>query len=420
MTATLLIHNIKTLLTPPSKPLPLRGKDLNDMTVIHNAYIAVKESTIIAVGSGKHTHLTNDDTIFIDAQQKICTPGLIDAHTHVVHGGSREHEFEQKMRGVPYLEILEQGGGIHNTVEHTRRFSKEELYNQAQKSLDYMLSFGVTTVEGKSGYGLDETNELKQLRVQKHLHETHPIDIIGTFMGAHALPKQYKNNRQAFLDMVVDMLPKVKEENLADFVDIFCEEGAFTVEESKYILSKAKAIGFKLKIHADEIKSIGGVEMAVNLGATSADHLMAINKSGMNALRDSNTIATILPNTSFYLNSTYAPVRDMIDHNIALALSSDYNPGSSPSENFLFTLNLAAIHLKMSPYEILNAATINTACALDIQDKVGKIEPNYKADFVLFDAPNWPYVLYHYAINHVTDVFKDGVHVIKNRNKIWE
>ncbi|MFW5838428.1 MAG: imidazolonepropionase [Bacillota bacterium] len=420
MIATLVVHNIKTLLTPSSNPLPLRGKDLDDMHVIHDAYIAVNAGTIIDVGCGDYEHITNDETITIDAQQKICTPGLIDAHTHVVHGGSREHEFEQKMRGVPYLEILEQGGGIHNTVEHTRAFSKEKLYKQAQKSLNHMLSFGVTTVEGKSGYGLDEVNELKQLRVQKHLHETHPIDIISTFMGAHALPKAYETNRQEFLDLIVGMLPKIKEENLADFVDVFCEDGAFTVKESEYILSKAKALGFKLKIHADEIKSLGGVQMAVDLGATSADHLMAINEKGMNALRNSNTIGTILPNTSFYLNSAYAPVRKMINHNIAIALSSDYNPGSSPSENFLFTLNLAAIHLKMSPYEILNAATINTAYALDIQDKVGKIEPNYKADFILFDAPNWPYVLYHYAINHVTDVFKDGVHVIKNRNKIWE
>jgi imidazolonepropionase len=420
MTATLVVYNIKTLFTPPNKPLPLRGEDLNDMTIIHNAYIAANNGTIIEVGSGEYSHLITEETRTYDAKQKIVTPGLIDAHTHVVHGGSREHEFEQKMRGVPYLEILAQGGGIHSTVEHTRAFSKDDLYTQAQKSLDYMLSFGVTTVEGKSGYGLDESNELKQLRVQKTLHETHPVDIISTFMGAHALPKTYENNRQSFLEMIVGMLPKIKQENLADFVDVFCEEGAFTVKESEFVLSNAKALGFKLKIHADEIKSLGGVEMAVQLGATSADHLMAINERGMNALRDSDTIATILPNTSFYLNSDYAPVREMINHRIAIALSSDYNPGSSPSENFLFTLNLAAIHLKMSPYEILNAASINTACALNIEAHVGKIEPGYKADFVLFDAPNWPYVLYHYAINHVTDVFKDGVHVIENRIKIWE
>lgn len=212
----------------------------------------------------------------------------------------------------------------------------------------------------------------------------------------------------------------VKKEGLAEFVDVFCEEGVFTLEESRYILEEARKRGFNLKIHADEMKALGGVEMAASLGAYSADHLMVINENGIEALRKSGTIANILPSTSFYLGSEYAPARKMIENDVALALSSDYNPGSSPSENFLFTLNLAAIHLKLSPKEILNAATINAAHSVNRADSIGALAEGYAADFIIYDAPNFPYVLYHFAINHVNDVFKDGRMVVHNKNSIWE
>ncbi len=420
MKADLIVKNIGILLTPKVTKGPIKGKDMDCVETYQDAFLAVKGGKFIDFGEHDFSSLIDENTEMVDAGGKLVTPGLVDSHTHVVHGGSREYEFEQKMRGVPYLDILKAGGGIHSTVKMTQEISKEGLYQQSKKSLDFMLGFGVTTVEGKSGYGLELETELKQLEVQKELHENHPVDIVPTFMGAHALPKIYEADRRSFLDKVIGMFDEVKKRNLAEFVDIFCEDGAFSVEDSRYLLDAAKNYGFKLKIHADEVVALGGVPLAVELKAHSADHLMAINDEGLEALANSDVIANLLPSTSFYLNSTYAPARKMIERGLALALSSDYNPGSSPSENFLFTLNIAAIHLKMSPNEILTAATYNAAYGIDRADEVGRIAKSYKADFVIYDALNWPYVLYHFAINHVKDVYKMGVKVIDNKRKIWE
>ncbi len=414
MKASLIIYNIGTLLNPMTSIKPLKGREMNEVETLHNAFIAIHENKIIAYGNGDYSEYNGPKTQLFDALGRLVTPGLIDSHTHVVHAGSREYEFEQKMKGVPYLDILKAGGGILSTVKATREANYDKLYAQAKKSLIRMMQNGVTTVEGKSGYGLDHETELKQLRVQKILNADLPLEIVPTYMGAHALPLEFKSNRTAYLDQVIALMPTIKQEDLAVFVDVFCEDGAFNVEESLRILTAAKELGFKLKIHADEIYALGGVPLAVDLGATSADHLMAIDETGIKALANSDTIATLLPNTSFYLNSEYAPARRLLDNSIAIALASDYNPGSSPSENFLFTLNLAAIHIKLSPNEILNAATINAAFALDKAEEVGRIEKGKKANIVIYDAPNWPYVLYHYATNHVVDVFIEGKHVIKN------
>ncbi len=414
MKADYIVYNIGTLLNPIASKGPLKGKKMNHVETYHDAFVAFNGHKIIDFGTHDFSSLIKEDTVTYDALGKLATPGLIDSHTHVVHAGSREYEFEQKMQGVPYLDILKAGGGILSTVASTREATPEALYKQAQKSLIKMMLNGVTTVEGKSGYGLDHETELKQLQVQKQLNADLPINIVSTYMGAHALPKEYKNDKQTYLDIVIKLFPRIKEENLAAFVDIFCEDGAFDVYDSKKILTAAIKQGFKVKIHADEIHALGGVPLAVSLKAVSADHLMAIDEAGLNALANGDTIATLLPNTSFYLNSEYAPARKILDYNIALALASDYNPGSSPSENFLFTLNLAAIHLKLSPNEILNAATLNAAYAIDQGLHKGRIEKNRSADLVLYDAPNWPYVLYHYATNHVSDVFIQGKHIVKD------
>lgn len=414
MKADTVIYNIGTLLNPVESKIPLKGKRMDQVETYHDAFIAIKDDYVLALGTTDYLSWVDEDTTLIDAKGKLATPGLIDSHTHVVHAGSREYEFEQKMKGVPYLDILKAGGGILSTVKSTREASDIELYHQAKKSLIRMIKYGVTTVEGKSGYGLNHETELKQLNVQKKLAKDLPIEIVSTYMGAHALPSEYKDDKQTYLDRVIELMPTIKKENLATFVDIFCEDGAFDVYDSKKVLSAAKNHGFKVKIHADEINALGGVPLAVSLEATSADHLMAIDEAGMNALANSNTIATLLPSTSFYLNSDYAPARTLINRNIAIALASDYNPGSSPSENFMFTLNLAAIHLKMSPNEILNAATLNAAYALDKQSDVGRLEKGKKANLVLYDAPNWPYVLYHYATNHISDVFLQGQHIVNN------
>jgi len=418
--ADTLIVNIGTLVTPRPHAEAVRGPAMNKIIELHDAYIAIKDGKILSFGEGNGEFYNGEDTEIYDAKARLVTPGLVDSHTHVVHYGSREYEFEKKMRGVPYLDILKEGGGILSSVKMTKEASKTELYRQSEKSLDIMLEHGVTTVEGKSGYGLDEATELKQLRVQKLLSHAHPVDIVSTFLGAHALPPAYKDDRKGFLDAVVSMMDQVKEEELAEFVDVFCEKGVFTVEESRHILEAAKERGFDIKIHADEIEALGGVELAASLDAASADHLMVINDSGIAALKNSRTVANVLPSTSFYLNSDYAPVRKMLDAGVALAVSSDYNPGSSPSENFLFTLNLAAIHLRMSPAEILNAATINAAHSIRRGNKIGVIAEGYQADIVVYDALNWPYVLYHFAVNHVSDVFKNGKRVVKNKRVIKE
>ncbi len=412
--ADTILYNIGSLITPRPHAKPLRGKAMDDAIEINNAYIAIKDGMILRFGAGDGEDYLSKDTERINVHGKLVTPGLIDAHTHVVHYGSREYEFEQKMRGVDYLEILKQGGGILSSVKMTQDARERNLYRQSRHSLNTMLKHGATTVEGKSGYGLFKDTELKQLRVQKKLSDNHPIDIVGTFLGAHAMPKEYENDRDAFIDHVIETMDTVKAENLAEFVDVFCETGVFTVEESEKILKAAKDKGFGLKIHADEIQALGGVPLAARLGASSADHLMAINADGYKALSESETVANVLPSTSFNLGKPYAPARVMIDKGLALALSSDYNPGSSPSENFLFTLNLAAIHLKLSPNEILNAATINAAHSIYRGHEIGVIAPNYKADITVYDAPNWPYVLYHFAVNHVVDVYKNGKKVVDN------
>ena len=418
--ADLIIRNIGKLVTPRPYAEPLRGKAMDDIIELEDAFVAIKDDTIIGFGKGDGAAYHSNHTTIHDALGLLVTPGLIDSHTHVVHYGSREYEFEKKMRGVDYLQILKEGGGILSSVKMTQDASEKQLFKQSKKSLDIMLRHGTTTVEGKSGYGLFEDAELKQLRVQKKLNDHHPVDIVPTFLGAHALPKSHEHKREAFLHQVVETMDKVKRQDLAEFVDVFCEKGAFTLEESTYILQEAKKRGFKLKIHADEIEALGGVEMAVSLGAKSADHLMVVNDMGIKALASSNTIANVLPSTSFNLQSAYAPVRKMLDHNVALALSSDYNPGSSPSENFLFTLNIAAIHMKLSPNEILNAATINAAHSIDRAHEIGVIAEGYKADINIYDAKNWPFVLYHFAINHVKDVFKHGKLVVKDQILIQE
>jgi imidazolonepropionase len=418
--ADTILYNIKEILTPKSDGNPLFGSSMNDIISIKNGYIAIKDSKIIAVDQGDYKSFISPSTILIDASNKLAIPGFIDSHTHVCHAGSREYELEQKLKGVPYLEILKQGGGIHSTVKATNESSFEALMTQTASSLDIMLAHGVTTVESKSGYGLSSEGELKQLRVMKALNEIHPLKMIPTYMGLHAMPKAYESNRDTFITSMMSLYKTIKEEDLAVFVDVFCEEGAFTVEESRTILKEALNYGFDVKIHADEIKSIGASQLAGELKAVSADHLVAIDDEGINALKGNGVIATLLPATSFYLGHAYAPARKLIDAGLALALASDYNPGSSPSENYLFTLSLAALYLKMTPAEILTASTINAAHALKIGHQKGLIKVGYDADIALLNAPNFPYTLYHHSINHITDVFIKGKHLINNQSPVWK
>lgn len=422
MKADLILKNIGKLVTMQGSSSFRVKEEMNKINIIENAYIAVKNGKILAIGVGdEFGNLCGDDTKVHDAEGLLVTPGLIDSHTHLIHGGSRENEFSMKLNGVPYIEILNSGGGILSTVKATKEASEEALYKKAKKSLDRMLEFGVTTVEEKSGYGLELNTEIKQLEVARELDKNHPVDLVHTFLGAHAVPEEYKENHKAYIDILVDvMMPKIKDMGLAEFCDVFCEEGVFTIEESEYILQKAKEMGYKLKIHADEIESLGGAELAAKLGCVSADHLMAASDEGIKMMAENNVVANILPATSFNLNKNYADCRKMIDMGAIVSLSSDYNPGSCPSENLQLVMQLGCLHLKMTPNEVLTAVTINAAYAIDRADKIGSIEVGKNADFVVFDARNVEYLMYHFGINHTKKVYKNGNLVVDNKVVVYD
>ena len=421
MKMDLIIKNIGKLVTMEGSFLPKTGKEMNELTILENAYIAVVEGKIFKVGTGEdYKALVGENTIIDDASGMLVTPGLVDSHTHLVHGGSRENEFSKKLNGVPYIQILQEGGGILSTVNSTKKATFDELYKKAKKSLDRMLEFGVTTVEEKSGYGLELETEVKQLQVAHKLDKDHPVDLVHTFLGAHAVPVEYKSNSEAYIKLLVEeIMPKVKELDLAEFCDVFCEEGVFSVEESNYILSKAKEMGYKLKIHADEIVPIGGAELAAKLGCISADHLMAASEQGLKDMAEKGVIANILPGTSFNLNKPSADGRKMIDLNVPISLSSDYNPGSCPSENLQLVMQLGCLNLKMTPNEVLTAVTINAAHCVDRATEIGSIEVGKKADIAVFDAPNVEYLMYHFGINHIDRVYKEGRLVVKNKHVVY-
>lgn len=397
------------IIVPAGEGRALRGTEMNELKVIDNGAVGIKDGKIAFVGTREEAvDLKANETI--DAKGKLLSPGLVDPHTHLVFGGSREHELALKQQGVPYLEILAQGGGILSTVRATRETTEDALFEKAMFHLNRCLTYGVTTMEAKSGYGLDKETELKQLRVAKKLNESHPMDLVSTFLGAHAIPENYKGRPDAFLEEMLSMLSVISKEGLAEFVDIFCETGVFTVEQSRAFLQKAKTAGFGVKIHADEIDPLGGTEMACEIGAVSADHLVGASDEGVRMLGESDTIAVLLPGTTFYLGKDhFAPAREMISSGAAVALSTDFNPGSSPTENIQFIMNLAALKLKMTPEEIWNAVTVNAAYAIGRGDVAGSLMEGRNADLVLWDVPNYKYVPYHYGVNHVNKVWKNGV-----------
>lgn len=417
----MVIKNIKKLITVQGEKKPRAGLSQREVGLIENGVIAVKDDRIIYIGEGElpESIKIDDDTVIINGEGKTVTPGLIDCHTHLVHGGSRENELSMKLEGKDYLDILKAGGGIHSTVEATVNASFDELYKKAKKSLDTMLSFGVTTVEAKSGYGIDDFDtEIKQLEVANKLNEEHVVDIISTFMGAHAIPQQYKDNSDEFVDILVkDMIPEIANRKLAKFCDVFCEEGVFSIEQSRRILNISKEYGLIPKIHADEIVSLGGAELAAEIGCISAEHLIGASDGGISDMGEKGVIAVLLPGTSFNLQKgVVAKARKMVEKNVPIAIATDYNPGSCPSENLQLMMTLASLTLKMTPEEVIVGVTINAASALGIEEEVGSIEVGKKADIAIFDTTNLEYMIYHFGINHTDMVIKNGNVVYKKIN----
>lgn len=401
----LIIQNIKQLILPKSTEHPLKGAELDELKIIENGTVVIQGDKIVY--SGPHTD-DYEAKETIDATGKVVSPSLVDAHTHLVHGGSREHEMSLKRQGVSYLEILEQGGGILSTVKATRQTSEEALFQKAEHDLLTMMHHGVLAVESKSGYGLDKENELKQLKVSRRLQEKYNLDMRHTFLGPHAVPQDAESN-DAFLEDMIQLLPEVKK--YADFADIFCETGVFTIEESKRYMEAAKKEGFKVKIHADEIDPLGGLGLAIDEKAISADHLVASSEEDKTKLNCSDTVAVLLPGTTFYLGKNdYADARGMIDYNGAIAIATDFNPGSCVTNNLQMVMAIAALKLKLSPNEIWNAVTVNAAKAIDLD--AGTINEGDKANIVIWHAPNHEYIPYHYGINHVETVIKDGKVII--------
>jgi imidazolonepropionase len=399
---------------------PKRGKQMEQLGVIPNGGIVIEGDIIAFVGPDEEAQRyveqrRQQPTQIIDAGGKLATPGLIDPHTHAIYAGSREFEFSMRLKGAAYMDILRAGGGILHTTQQTRRATEEQLFEQSLKRLERFLAHGVTTIEAKSGYGLNIDAELKQLTVASSLNGTHPIEVVPTFMGAHAIPPEYGGDTDAYVHHIVqDMLPAVSGQGIAEFCDVFCEEHVFTVEQSRRILEAGKLYGLKPKLHADEIAmNGGGAELAAELGAVSADHLLNASGAGIRRMAERGVIAVLLPGTAFFLMKRPADARRIVDAGVPVALATDCNPGSSPTESLPFIMSLACLTMGMTPAEAIAACTINAAHAVGRASRIGSLEVGKQGDVVLFDAPNPEYLISHYAVNLVDTVIKKGRQVIQ-------
>lgn len=421
-----LVKNIGRLQTPVGS-YAHKGKEQAENLVLENASIIIDNGMIseIISGSGEHSkarvaEAEKEADSVIDACGHLVTPGLIDSHTHMIFGGYRQHELPKKLRGATYLDILREGGGINDTVRATREADDRALYNKTSAFLDETASFGVTTCEIKSGYGLDFDTEIKCLEVLQELNEKHSVDVVPTFMGAHALPPEYaegqNGGKEGFINLMMQkLLPYIAEHNLADFVDIFVEDEVFSPEEGRPYLEKAKELGFDIKVHADEIKAIGGTQLAGELSAKSAEHLIVADEAGIKALKKGNTIAVCLPGTSFYLGSKFAPARQMIENGVPVAIATDFNPGSCPNLNLQLMINIAILKYKMLPEEILTAVTINAAAALNRENLVGTVEIGKQADLLIWKVDDFNMACYRYGSNLVDKTIKKGEVIYEQR-----
>ena len=418
-----IIRGIAQLATPIGREAR-HGAAMRELTIVSGAAIWVEDGVIQAVGKEADVlraaeerasvaaalHKSSAEGVqVIDARGQCAVPGFVDPHTHFLFAGARAEEFDDRLAGVPYLTLLVRGGGIVATMRETRAATEEALFVHGARVLRSMLSLGVTTVEGKSGYGLDRETELRLLRVLRRLDRELPTSVAATYLGAHAVPPEYAGRLDDYVDFLVDeMLPLIAREHLAEFVDVFCETGVFTAAQARRILVAARARGFSLKLHADEMSSTGGAELAAELGAVSADHLLSVSPEGIEALAASRTVAVLLPATAFCMRKAYAPARKLIDSGAAVALASDYNPGSCYTYSLPLVFALAVIAMHMTAAEALTAATLNAAAALGRADAIGSIEPGKRGDIVLLDAPDYRYLSYQTGLNLARTVLKDG------------
>ena len=412
-----ILTNISEVVTPEGKAA-LHGRNMGKVKRIKDAAIVIEEGKILAVGANDaiRKQYASRDIILQDMTGSCILPGFVDSHTHFIFGGYRPEEFMMRLKGASYLEIHKAGGGIWNTVQATRKMSLEKMVQTGKERLADMLSMGVTTAEGKSGYGLDKECELRQLEALSILKKEQPVSLVSTFLGAHSIPEEYRGKSDAYIDFLIEeMLPAVKEKNLAEYVDIFCENSVFSCEQSRYYLQKAKEMGFGVKIHADEMEALGGSGVAAEVGAVSADHLLMIREKDCEKLAASDTVATLLPATAFCLHKPYAPARELIDNGCAVALASDYNPGSCFTNSIPLLFALAVIHMKMSLEEALCALTLNGAAAVGRADRIGSIESGKAADLVVLEKPQYEFLVYHTGKNMVREVYKDGNIVYRKR-----
>jgi len=407
----ILLQNIKSLLQVRTNEIrKVSGEEMKHLPTIENAFLLIEDDTIVDFGKMEEIGgLVGDQSI--DCSGKMVLPSWCDSHTHIVFAGNREQEFVDRINGLSYEEIASRGGGILNSAMQLREISEDDLYDQSIIRVKEVMNLGTGAIEIKSGYGLTLESELKMLRVINRIKQDFPLKVKSTFLGAHAIPEEYKNNKTAYIDIIInEMLPIIAEEDLAQFVDVFCEKGYFSVEDTDRILGAAKQYGLIPKIHVNQFNAIGGVEIGLKHNALSVDHLEILEESDLHALKDNtHTIPVALPSCSFYLGIPYTPARKIIDSGLALALATDYNPGSAPSGNMNFVVSTACIKMNMTPEEAINAATINGAYAMGIENQYGSITKGKKANLIITEKiPSYSYLPYSFGSNHLDRVIING------------
>jgi len=413
----LLFKNIKELIQIRKKPIKfVSGKEMSNLPSIKNAFLLVENGLITNFGEMKDCPKIAKAEI-IDATNKILMPTYCDSHTHLVYAGNREGEFVDKINGLSYEEIAKRGGGILNSAKKLAQTTEEDLYHQSKKRIEEIISLGTGAVEIKSGYGLNLESELKMLRVIKRLKENYPITIKATFLGAHAIPKEYKNNKQGYLDLLVhEIMPIISKENLAEYVDIFCETGYFSVVDTEFILKAGKQFGLKPKIHVNQFTAIGGIQAGIKYNALSVDHLEVLTNEDIESLKNTQTMPVALPSCSYFLSIPYTPARKIIDADLPLALATDYNPGSTPSGNMNFVIATACIKMKMTPEEAINAATLNGAYAMGLEKELGSITIGKKANLLLTKpVQSIASIPYYFGSNKIDTVFLNGIEQTNNQ-----